>query len=145
MATHLTRHEISAFVLVLGHAAVACGQLPDYADEKVADIPVNYTEAKAGEYTLPDALVTASGARVADVDAWQSQRRRELIKIFEENEYGRAPRRPKAMRFEVVEEGSPAFDGKAIRKQVTIHFGEIRPNASDSGRSELTASAMIAR
>ena len=28
------------------------------------------------------------------------------------------------MRFEVVEKATPAFDGKAIRKQVTIHFGD---------------------
>ena len=26
------------------------------------------------------------------------------------------------MTFEVVEKGTPAFDGKAIRRQVTVHF-----------------------
>ncbi len=34
-----------------------------------------------------------------------------------------APGRPESMRFEVVEKATPAFDGKAVRKQVTIHFG----------------------
>jgi hypothetical protein len=29
-----------------------------------------------------------------------------------------------AMRFEAVETGTPCFDGKAIRKQIAIHFGE---------------------
>ena len=60
----------------------------------MAGIPVNYTEAKAGTYVLPDPLTTTSGAKIADANAWQSQRRPELVKIFEENEYGRAPGRP---------------------------------------------------
>lgn len=92
-------------------------QLPDYPDEKVADIPVNYTEAKVGSYTLP-----AIGA--TDVKTWTEKRRPEVIRLFEENEYGRAPGRPKDMTFDVFDKGTPAFDGKAVRKQITIYFSK---------------------
>src|SRR6185369_5135673 len=40
------------------------------------------------------------------------------------NEYGRAPGRPADLSFEVFEKASPAFDGKATRRQVTIYFSK---------------------
>jgi hypothetical protein len=120
-----------AFLLVIGAVAPWLGggsalaeELPDHPDDAVAGISVNYTEAKVGEYTLPDALKLSSGAAVSTVDDWQTKRRPEIVKLFEENEYGRAPATPRAMRFEVVEGATPCFDGKAIRKQIAIHFGE---------------------
>jgi hypothetical protein len=115
--------EILALVLLTTLRGLALGQLPDYPDDSVAGIPVNYTEANVGPYTLPDPLALASGARVVDVETWQAERRPELIKIFEENQYGRAPGRPTAIHFDVIEKGTLAFDGKALRKQVTIHPG----------------------
>jgi hypothetical protein len=82
----------------------------------VAGIPVNYDEAKVGDYKLPEL-----GAK--DRKTWENQRRPEIVKLFEENEYGRAPGRPAGMTFEVFDKGTPAFDGKALRKQITIRFG----------------------
>jgi len=32
------------------------------------------------------------------------------------------PPRPAALSFDVFDKGTPAFDGKALRKQVTIYF-----------------------
>jgi len=77
---------------------------------------VNYDEAKVGDYTLPEI-----GAK--DRKTWETKRRPEIVRLFEENEYGRAPGRPAGMTFEVFDKGTPAFDGKALRKQITIHFG----------------------
>lgn len=88
----------------------------------VAGIPVNYDEAKVGTYTLPDPLVLANGKPVRDAKAWYKERRPEIVKLFEENQYGRAPGRPKGMSFDVFDKGTPAFGGKAIRKQITIYF-----------------------
>ena len=88
----------------------------------VAGIPVNYDEAKTGSYTLPDPLKLANGKPVKDAKTWTEERRPEIVKLFEENQYGRAPGRPAAMSFEVFDKGTPAMDGKAIRKQVTIYF-----------------------
>ena len=89
---------------------------------EVAGIPVNYDESKTGAYKLPDPLVTSAGKPVRDTRTWTNTRRPELIRLFEENEYGRAPGRPAAMTFDVFEKSAPAFDGKATRRQVTVHF-----------------------
>ena len=43
----------------------------------------NYDEARVGEYTLPDPLVLASGARVRDARTWQRTRRPEIIRLYE--------------------------------------------------------------
>ena len=88
----------------------------------VAGIPVNYDEAKVGAYTLPDPLVLANGKPVRDAKTWYNRRRPEIVRLFEDNQYGRSPGRPKAMSFDVFDKGTPAFDGKAIRRQVTVYF-----------------------
>ena len=90
--------------------------------KEVAGIPVNYDEDKVGAYKLPDPLVMLNGKPVRDAKTWNEKRRPEIIRLFEENEYGKAPGRPAGMTFEVFDKGTPAFDGKAIRKQVTVHF-----------------------
>ena len=88
----------------------------------VAGIPVNYDETKVGSYTLPDPLVMANGQRVRDARTWRERRRPEILRMFEEIQYGRVPGRPRDLRFEVHDRGTPALDGKAIRRQVTVHF-----------------------
>lgn len=97
-------------------------RVADAPDGKVADIPANYTEALAGAYTLPDPLTLADGRPVQNAKDWMTKRRPELVRLFEENQYGRTPPPPDGMHFEVTDPGTPAFDGKALRRQVTIHF-----------------------
>jgi hypothetical protein len=86
----------------------------------VAGIPVNYEEALVGSYTLPDPLRLANGQRVTDAATWNARRRPEILRLFEVNQFGRAPGRPAALRTQVFEAGTPAFDGRAIRRQVTV-------------------------
>lgn len=93
---------------------------------EVAGIPVNYDESKVGAYALPDPLVLANGKPVRDAETWTRLRRPEIVRIFEENQYGRVPERPKDMSFDVFDKGTPAMDGKAIRKQITIYFTSDR-------------------
>ena len=107
-------------------ACAAYGQIADSAPDVVAGIPVNYTEANSGVYTLPDALKLNSGQPVKNAKTWFEKRRPEIRKLIEENWYGRSPGRPKEMTFEVVEQGARAFDGKAVRRQITIHFTKDR-------------------
>jgi len=85
-------------------------------------IPANYDESQVGTYTLPDPLVLENGQRVRNAAAWHQRRRPEIFRLFETNIYGRSPGRPPKMAFEVFEAGVPALGGKAIRKQVTVHF-----------------------
>jgi hypothetical protein len=102
------------FPLTLALVPLALAQQTAPRSE-VAGIPVNYDEAKVGSYTLPDL-----GAR--DAKTWNDKRRPEIVRLFEENEYGRAPGRPKDMSFDVFDKGTPAMGGKALRKQITIYF-----------------------
>jgi hypothetical protein len=111
---------LPALVLFLSVAGYA--QIADSPDDSVADIPVNYTEAKVRQYTLPDVLTLSNGEKVTDAETWFSKRRPEVLKLVEENIYGRAPGRSKDMSFDVHDKGTPSFDGKALRKQVTIYF-----------------------
>ncbi len=88
----------------------------------VAGIPANYDEALVGTYTLPDPLLLANGKLVKDAKTWNEKRRPEIVHLFEENQYGRSPERPEGMYFDVFEKSAPAFDGKAIRRQLTVYF-----------------------
>ncbi|MGA2329330.1 MAG: acetylxylan esterase [Bryobacteraceae bacterium] len=107
-------------------AILSCGAASAQADRApatvVAGIPVNYDEAKVGTYTLPNPLVLANGKPVRNAKTWYRKRRPEIVRLFEENQYGRSPGRPPAMSFEVFDKGTPALGGKAIRRQVTVHF-----------------------
>jgi len=85
-------------------------------------IPVNYDESKVGTYTLPDPLVLQDGTPVRDARTWNTRRRAELLKLFEDSVYGRSPARPNDQSFEVFDLDRNALGGKAVRKQVTVYF-----------------------
>jgi hypothetical protein len=88
----------------------------------VAGFPVNYSEDSVGTYTLPDLFTCNDGKKVTDAKTWLEKRRPELLKLVESTQYGKMPPRPSDLKFVVAEEGTTAFNGKAIRKQVTIYF-----------------------
>ena len=83
----------------------------------------NFDEAKVPPYTLPDPLRMADGTPVRCTEDWWGKRRPEILRLCEEQMYGRSPGRPDGMRFEVWERQAAAFGGKAVRRQVTLHFG----------------------
>lgn len=89
----------------------------------VAGFPVNYDESKVGTYTLPDPLRLDNGKKVRNARTWWTERRPQILKLFEMQQFGVAPGRPSQERFDVVETGK-AFAGRAIRKQVTISFSK---------------------
>lgn len=82
----------------------------------------NYDEAKVGSYSLPDPLVLENGHGVGDPATWNNKRRPEILHLFEENVYGRIPKRLPETTFEVFDNDPHALGGKAIRKQVRILF-----------------------
>jgi hypothetical protein len=115
---------VSLFVLTL---ALCCGVTPSaQADRQppavVAGIPVNYDEARVGTSVLPDPLVLADGKPVRDARTWTTRRRAEILRLFEENQFGRSPGRPAGLSFDVWDKGTPALDGQATRRQVTVRF-----------------------
>jgi len=83
---------------------------------------VNYDESKVGSYTLPDPLVFDNGQRVRTAADWTNRRRAEIVGLFEANVYGRSPRAPVGISYEVLDLDEHALGGKAIRKEVTIRF-----------------------
>ncbi|MXV15160.1 alpha/beta hydrolase family protein [Hufsiella ginkgonis] len=91
---------------------------------EVAGIPVNYDDAKAGAYTLPDVLTLKNGKKVTDAKTWTNKRRPELIALYETEQFGKAPAKPAALRWEVFDKGTPALNGTAIRRQVTLYFDQ---------------------
>ena len=93
--------------------------LPPVAD---AQPPANYDESKVPQYTLPDPLVMENGEKVTDAETWRETRRPELLRLFEEHVYGRAPGRPEGRTFEVTSEDKNALGGKATRREVRVWF-----------------------
>lgn len=88
----------------------------------VAGIPVNYDESKVGDYkaSLPDPLVFDNGKPVKTAKQWLKKRRPQIVRIFEENQYGKWPERKPALRYSVDQD--LGFGGAAVRKQITVYF-----------------------
>src|SRR5579872_5233711 len=72
---------------------------------------------------LPDPLVTFAGAKVASREQWTTQRRPELIRLFQHYMYGQLPAAPANLKFEVERVDTAYFGGKATKREVTIAFG----------------------
>ncbi|GHU26167.1 hypothetical protein AGMMS50256_02740 [Betaproteobacteria bacterium] len=81
----------------------------------------NVNELRVRPYVLPDPFVFLNGGKVTGANAWWEKRRPEILVLFETEKYGKAPGKPAAQRFEVIESNQPAFGGKALRKIVNIH------------------------
>jgi len=99
--------------LTLTTTLLANGQTPEQT--------VNYDEAKAGTFTLPDPLRTNAGKPVTSQADWV-RRRGELVQLFAENVYGQTPQQAVNLRFETTQTDNNALNGLAIRKQVSIFF-----------------------
>jgi len=149
MNTTMLRHSIASIGFILAQLILS---VSGYAQAKppatVAGFPVNYDESLVGTYTLPDALVLSNarasahagtdgddprlndpvgqavgrGKKVTDAKTWNNLRRPEILKLFEEQQFGKMPPRPSEMSFHVFDKGTTAYNGKAVRKQVTIYF-----------------------
>ncbi|MBI4893606.1 MAG: acetylxylan esterase [Acidobacteria bacterium] len=87
----------------------------------------NYDESKVGSYTLPDPLTLASGKPVADAADWNRLRRPEILRLFEDQVFGRTVAPAGKPLFEVTEAAGKALDGKATRRQVTIWLTGRKP------------------
>jgi (4-O-methyl)-D-glucuronate---lignin esterase len=90
----------------------------------VAGFPVNYEEDSVGSYVLPDLFTMKNGEKVKDAKTWIEKRRPEIIKLFEEYQFGKMPPRPADMHFDVFDKGTEVLNGKAIRKQVRVYFNK---------------------
>jgi (4-O-methyl)-D-glucuronate---lignin esterase len=91
-----------------------------------AQSPPNYDEARVPPYTLPDPLVAEDGTRVTSAGQWVD-RRKALLGLFATSEYGATPGPRPAVWTTRTSRVVGALDGRAIRIQVTLNFGD-RPD-----------------
>ena len=82
----------------------------------------NYDESKVPEYELPDPLVLLSGEKVTDAATWKAKRRPEVLRLFQTHVYGKSPGRAAGQNYRVRSVDENALGGKAVRKEVTVHF-----------------------
>ncbi|MCZ2155959.1 MAG: hypothetical protein LC114_19010 [Bryobacterales bacterium] len=82
----------------------------------------NYDEAKAGNYVLPDPLTFVDGRKVTTAEQWRTERRPEILKLFEDQVFGRVPANAPFTKVTSLEEAKGVLGGLADRKQLTIQF-----------------------
>jgi hypothetical protein len=82
----------------------------------------NYDESKVPDYTLPDLLMLEDGTRVTDADMWRERRRPEILKLFEDQMYGKVPGTLRDITFEVTSVDPESLRGVAERKEVSAYF-----------------------
>jgi (4-O-methyl)-D-glucuronate---lignin esterase len=87
------------------------------------DQQVNYDEARVPPYKLPDPLVLADSTPVEDAATWTQRRRPEILKLFQEQVYGRAPGKPEQVSYKVTSADPHALGGHAMRSEVSVRFG----------------------
>ncbi|MBX3440001.1 MAG: acetylxylan esterase [Planctomycetaceae bacterium] len=82
----------------------------------------NYDESKVPAHVLPDPLIRLDGTPVADAEAWRTLRRPELLTLFSEQVYGKAPGKPDQQHFEILDDEPQALEGLATRRQVRVYL-----------------------
>lgn len=92
--------------------------------EKTEYVEFNYDESKTGTYTLEDPLAFADGRKLKDKGEW-AERRREILKIFESEVYGRMPPKPDEMVVDLVSEKLTA-DRFARERRYRMYFRKDR-------------------
>lgn len=81
----------------------------------------NTDEAKVGTYTLPPILTDAAGKPVRKAD-WP-RRRAEILKLFEQHQFGRTPAAKVPVRTQITERDAPGLGGIARRTQAHLIVG----------------------
>lgn len=84
----------------------------------------NYDESKVPPYTLPELLKCEDGTVVDSADVWNSKRRPEILRMFEEHVFGTLPAGKTPLRSKVRSSVPDAVDGKALRREVTVFFSD---------------------
>jgi hypothetical protein len=94
----------------------------------------NYDETKVGRYTLPDPLLSSSGARVKDAKTWRTVRRPEILRLYQTEIFGRVPAGAPKVTWRVTGVDRGAREGTVTIEHVAGTIG----TASDAPRIPLT-------
>ena len=93
----------------------------------------NYDETKVAPYTLPDPLAMANGQPVRTAAMWR-QRRAEIVKLYEDEIYGRVPANAPTVTWNVTETDPKAREGASLMKRIVGRVGA----SADGPRLNLT-------
>lgn len=83
---------------------------------------VNYDEASMPQYILPEVLLCQDGTEVKTVVEWETKRRPELLKLFQDVMYGELPPLPDQVSYEVLSAPEKVFGSLAYRRETRIAF-----------------------
>ena len=86
--------------------------------------PTNYDESLVPVYELPDPLTDISGAAVSTAADWRDRRRGEVLRLFEDHVYGHMPGPWEGPSCQRLDETEDALDGRAVRRQTRVRFGD---------------------
>ena len=102
---------------------------PGVAQNGQGQHPVNWDESKANPWpNLPDPLILNNGKPVKTAKVWTTQRRPELVELFDREILGRVPANVPAVHWEVASTTPGTEDGIAI---VTKHLVGHVDNSAD--------------
>ena len=91
--------------------------------EIMAQKPIaNMDESNVTEYRIPDLLRTQKGRKIGNIKQWEKIRRPEILKLFQEEVYGKVPGKLTTSDVIVYETEGEALAGFAVRKQIDLVF-----------------------
>jgi pimeloyl-ACP methyl ester carboxylesterase len=79
----------------------------------------NYNEGRVPQYTLPDALIFENGEPVESLVDWQ-KRRKQILRLFEKEVYGIAPRWDGDWEVELIYENDDSLEGIGLTREFKI-------------------------
>ncbi len=79
----------------------------------------NYDESKANNFKLPDPLILKNGKKVETEKSWWQKRRPEILSLFENEIYGKIPKRTHKVSFEII---SITTNNNIICKKLVGHI-----------------------
>ncbi|HPN36618.1 MAG TPA: acetylxylan esterase [bacterium] len=82
----------------------------------------NYDEANVPAYVLPDPLLCSDGTLVTSAADWWSKRRPEVLRLLEQEVYGRTPAAKKLKIVKTERKVRVALNGKAQCKEVILEY-----------------------
>ena len=77
-------------------------------------------EEKVRPYTLPDPFTGFDGRKISTREEWETIRRPELLRFYQEKLYGFTPPRPEIFECSLIREKDNALDGLAVRREISV-------------------------
>ena len=113
---------ILPILLLVAMSLQNCAETPK-EDTPPTEWKPNYDESQVPEFTLPAILNMESGEKIETKEAWESQRRPEILELFKEHVFGHLPERKlDTLWWETLKVDENALEGKAIRKEIQCYF-----------------------